>query len=93
MRSPSASSFRVVPSCGTQLLSHARVKAATGIAAGPVNVELAGVVQSTWNFHRSSTVVVKPTKKAGEPAGGDTEPSRSEGSSPSGVALEVVWKH
>ena len=39
---------------------HAAVKPATGIAVGaPLNVEFAGVVQSTWNFHSSSWLVPK----------------------------------
>ena len=55
-------------------------KAATGSVVGPVSVEFAGVVQSTWNFHSWRLFVAKLTTKPGEPLGGGVEPSRSAGS-------------
>src|SRR5437879_12386752 len=72
---------------------HARENAATGIEVGPPNVELPGVVQSTWNLHRRSAPEAKPTKKLGEFAGGASIPSRSDGRAAFGVSLAVVWKH
>ena len=67
--------------------------AATGIGVGPVNVELPGVVQLTWNFHNRREPEAKPTKKLGDPAGGAVGPSRSDGRAAFGVSLAVVWKH
>src|SRR6202521_2566921 len=69
---------------------HAAENAATGKLVGPTNVEFAGVVKSAWNFHRSSELVLKATKKFGEPAGGAALPSRSDGSSPPYTLLS--WK-
>ena len=56
--------------------------AATGMLVGPVNVELAGVAKSTWNFHRLSELLPKLRKKLGEPKGGAIDPSRSDGNRP-----------
>ncbi len=54
-RSASESSCCVVPGCGMQVPPpQAGVKAAPVIFVGPVRVELAGLVQSTWNFQRLS---------------------------------------
>src|SRR5919201_596647 len=66
-----------------------------GLSVPPlVNVELAGVVQSTWKFQISSCFdrslkngmagSSKCTKRSGAPAGGAVGPSRSEGS--------MLWK-
>jgi hypothetical protein len=65
-----------------------------------VSVELAGVAQSTWSFHRLRLFVPKLSSRFGVPAGGKPEPpvprveevpSRSEGNSP--PTLELNWKH
>ena len=57
-RSSSASSFEVLPCCGTQFgapaLKQAGVKFETFNADGPDSALFAGVVQSIWSFHRSS---------------------------------------
>src|SRR5689334_8690506 len=60
-RSASESSCWLVPGCGMQVPPppHAGVNAATGIFLGPVNVELAGVMKSTWNFHRFKELLPK----------------------------------
>lgn len=59
-RSASEASVFVVPDCGTHVPPlHRAVKAATGIAVGPVSVELAGVVKSTWNLKRLRLLVPK----------------------------------
>src|SRR3954447_17779018 len=56
-RSASVSSWVVVPDCGTQVPPpQARANDATVTLVGPVNVELDGVVQSTWNFQVASVV-------------------------------------
>ncbi len=61
-RSASESSCWLVPAWGMQVPPlHASVKAATGTSVGPVKVELAGVVQSTWNFHTPRLLVPKAT--------------------------------
>src|SRR5438045_9321995 len=73
-----------VPSDGSQAVApeHGIANgAAAVITIGPVNVELAGCTQSTWNLHRFS----RPrsgsmlARKFGEPAGGGVGPSTSEG--------------
>ena len=55
-RSARESSFCVVPGCGMHVPPplHAALSEATGIDVGPVNDELVGVFQSTWNFQRLS---------------------------------------
>ena len=54
-RSASESSLCVVLGWVTQVPPlHASVKAAPATWVGPVNVELAGLAQSTWNFQRLS---------------------------------------
>ena len=67
-RSPSDSSRWVVPLCGMQspraAVEHAFVYDETVIAVGPVNVELAGVVQFTLNFHVCSSVEVTGASRA-----------------------------
>ena len=70
---------------------HAAVNAATGMFVGPVRVEFAGVLKSTWNFHRFNEFVSKFRKKFGDPAGGSVDPSRSDGNRP--PKDEVKWKH
>src|SRR5438067_3914613 len=91
-----ASSLTDVPCWGTQpraKLGHAvPSKEATGTCTVGLKVELVGLVQSTWYWWNcsSSAVVlggsqsasVTSTKVLGTPAGGCTEPSRSEGSIP-----------
>src|SRR5262245_52539250 len=90
-RSPSESSFCWVPPCGTQTPPlQALVNAVTGMLVGPVNVELAGVAQSTWNFQRLSELAPMLTRKLGEPFGGGVEPSRSEGKRLSKVELSCT---
>ena len=45
-----------------------------------MNVELLGVVKSTWNLKRLSELEdASSRKKLGSPAGGGMDPSRSEG--------------
>ncbi len=70
---------------------HASAKTATARSVGPAKVELAGVVQSTWNFHTPSSLGPKAITYSGEPAGGWRAPSRSAGNRPPQVAL--VLKH
>src|SRR5258708_14266744 len=91
-RSASESNCWLVPGWGTQVPPpHSAPKAVTGITVGPVNVELAGVVKSTWNLNRFRLLLPKNIRKLGEPAGGAVVPSRSEGSSP---PTELPsWKH
>ena len=57
-------------------------KAATGSVAGPVKVELDGVVKSTWNLKKFRLLVPKFTRKFGEPEGGAIAPSKSDGRRP-----------
>src|SRR6266700_1349228 len=93
-RSASESSCVVVPDCGMQVPPpHASANDVTDKVVGPVNVELAGVTQSTWNFHVASCVDVVPmeTWTFDSPAGGAVEPSRSDGSTPPNDVL--VEKH
>src|ERR1700722_7178484 len=80
-RSPSESSFCVVPGCGMQIPPpQARVFAFTGIVNGPLNVDFAVFVKSTWKRYRCREVEVeRSTKKAGSPDGGGVEPSAFEG--------------
>src|SRR5437868_4164158 len=48
---------------------------------GPVKLDAAGSVQSTWNRYRAIPLVpVSPANTSGEPAGGCTVPPRSAGS-------------
>src|SRR5579885_850487 len=56
-RSASESSWLEVLGWGIHVPppEHAAVKAATWMMVGPVNVELVGVVKSTWNLKRLST--------------------------------------
>src|SRR3954470_7386956 len=59
-RSASESSCCVVPDCGMHVPPpQAGENDATGIVAGPVNVVLAGVAQSTWNFQSNRLLVPK----------------------------------
>src|SRR5262249_60163234 len=69
------------------------VNAGVVSTVGPVNVLLAGVVQSTWNFQTASWFAAEPsaTTGFGEPAVGRREPSRSAGSRPPKAVL--VSKH
>src|SRR5437899_12918064 len=99
MRSPRESSFCVVPDCRIQVpvKAHASVKEFTVSVAGPVKVELLGVVKFTWNLNRSSVVVVNSSrKKFGSPAGGAVLPSRSLGRNEKSIALGrlgiIRWK-
>src|SRR5436190_7231414 len=59
---------------------HAVEKEATEIVVGPLSAVLAGVVQSTWNFHSCRLFVPKLSRKFGDPLGGGVDPSRSDGS-------------
>src|SRR6516225_3230089 len=83
-RSPKESSFS--PGFGSVmqarvLSEHASVNGATGISVGPVKVELAGLLKSTWNRKKfRSDASATPTIKLGDPTGGDVFPSRSDGS-------------
>jgi len=82
-RSASESSRWFVPYWRMQVPPpQAGLNGATGTFVGPVNLLFAGVVKSAWNFHRLSELLPKFMKKAGDPAGGATLPSRSAGSSP-----------
>src|SRR5262249_10887393 len=85
-RSDSESSCWVVPFCGMQVpdAPQAAVYEATVSVVGPVNVELAGVAKSTWNFQNASVVAVVPsaTTVFASPAGGAVPPSTSLASSP-----------
>src|SRR5258708_33456730 len=62
------------PDCGIQVprRPHASLKAAVASVVGPVNVLLAGVVQSVWNFQTASWFAAAPraTSGLGAPAGG-----------------------
>src|SRR5215469_13915221 len=82
-RSPSESSCCDVPDCGMQvpLLPQASLKEFTASVLGPVNVELAGVVKSTWNWNAASVFALAPSERSvlGSPAGGSMLPSRSAG--------------
>src|SRR5712691_573353 len=80
-RSASESSFWVVPDCGMQVPPplQAGENEATEIVVGPVRLEFAGVVQSTWNFHSFRLFVPKLRRKFGDPLGGGVGPSTSEG--------------
>ena len=85
MRSASESSCWVVPLCGMQVPPlQASAKVGTVISVGPAKLELAGVVQSTWNFHRARWVVSAPMPRtnSGSPAAGPLAPSMSAGSRP-----------
>src|SRR5437667_4189141 len=91
-RSASESSCVVVPSWGMQLPPpHAGEKAATGMLVGTLNVEFAGVTQSTWNFHIFRLFESKFRTKVGEPTGGNLAPSRSAESRP--PYAESSWTH
>src|ERR1035441_1831158 len=89
-RSPMDSSESLPESgCGTQAprywVLQSGVKAATGIRVGPVKVEFAGVVKSTWNLNRSRLALPEGSStitKLGVPAAGGVAPSKSEGSMP-----------
>ena len=62
------------------MAAQAWTKGVTAIVMGPVNLELVGVVKSTWNLKRCSAPVLnRSTKKFASPAGGKVAPSRSEG--------------
>src|SRR6185503_13398396 len=80
-RSASESSLLVVPGCGTQVPPpQARLKAATpDTAVGPVSVPVPAP-QLTANLQKLTADVVILIRKFGEPAGGNTLPSRSAGS-------------
>src|SRR5260370_2784905 len=91
-RSANESSLFLVLGWGIQAPppEHAAVNAATGMVVGPVKVELAGVVKSTWNFHRLSTFEPKFREKYCSPAAGAIVPSRSYGNRL--PTLELCWK-
>src|SRR5262249_39027842 len=94
--SASESSRWLVPGCGIQVPPRqASEKAAVGRTVGPVNVLLAGVVQSTWNFQTASWFAAAPsaTTGFGAPAGGRMVPSRSAGRRPqkAGLVLKHCW--
>src|SRR5437660_11979122 len=74
------------------LAPHAVVKDATVRLVGPVNVVLAELAKSTWNFQNTSWVLEVPRAicRFGSPAGGAV-PSTSAGSRP--PKLLEVWKH
>ena len=55
-----------------------------------MNVEFAGTVKFTWNFHKFNLFTPKFRKKFGEPAGGGVDPSMSEGNNPANEGLS--WK-
>src|SRR6476661_8222505 len=79
-RSPSESSFWVVFGCGTHVPPpQACVNAATLNCCGPFSVELAGVGQSTWNFHSCRLLLAMAMTKFGEPPGGGDGPSTFDG--------------
>ncbi len=62
-RSANESRVLVVPGCGMQVPPlQTGLKAATLITVGPVNVEFAGVVKSTWNLKRFRLLVPKYSK-------------------------------
>src|SRR5215471_12311406 len=84
-RSPSESSFSVVPGCGMQscVVRHGDVNGATpAIEVGPTSVELLVLPKSTCIFHRFKAPDAGSTlmRKFGEPAGGAVAPSWSDGS-------------
>src|SRR5258708_1658283 len=64
------------------LVPHASVKAFTASVVGPVNVELAGVVKSTWNFRAAGVWGAARGEGSGlgPPAGGGVALSRSDAS-------------
>jgi hypothetical protein len=66
------------------------VKLATAKVVGPVKVELAGVMKSTWNFHKLSEFVPKFMKNAGSPLVGRMVPSMSDGNRL--ATLLLCWK-
>src|SRR5690242_1428987 len=80
-RSPSESSWLVVPGCGMQTPPpQALLKAATpDTAVGPVSVPVPAL-QLTANLQKLTVVDVMLIRKFGEPAGGKVVPSRSAGS-------------
>src|SRR5260221_5913412 len=87
-RSLSVSSFWVVLGCGTHA-KHVGANAATGSVVGPVKVEFAGVVQSTWKRQSRRLFVPNSTIGFGAPAGGGVDPSRSAGRSPPSLVPSV----
>src|SRR6266516_4780925 len=91
-RSARLSSFCRVPVWGTQAPPpHAGVNPATEMVLGPVNVEFAGVAKSTWNRHARRAFDPKSSRVFDSPAGGEVDPSRSEGSRLPND--ELSWKH
>src|SRR5258708_8654751 len=74
------------PDCGIQVprRPHASLKAAVASVVGPVNVLLAGMVQSVWNFQTASWFAAAPraTSGLGAPAGGGNAPVRGPGRGP-----------
>ena len=70
---------------------HSVVKAATGMAVGPVRVEDEGVAKFTWNLNRFTLLLPKNSRYSGEPAGGAIVPSKSPGSTP--PMDDPCWKH
>src|SRR5258708_33136832 len=74
------------PDCGIQVprRPHASLKAAVASVVGPVNVLLAGVVQSVWNFQTASWFAAAPraTTGLGAPAGGRSALVRWAGTGP-----------
>src|SRR5258708_10541436 len=72
---------------------HASLKAVVASVVGPVNVLLAGVVQSVWNFKTASWFAAAPraTTGLGAPAGGRSALLRWAGRSPPKKTL--VLKH
>src|SRR5262245_56947544 len=90
-RSPSESSFCVVAGCGIHVPPpHPAVNEATVNCVGPVKVELAGVVQSTWNFQSMRLFVPYERNNSGDPPGGRFGPSMSAGRR---LKLVVFLKH
>ena len=101
MRRSDRASSRSLPAvgCGTQSswpppLTHKGVKAGTGIRVGPVKVEFAGVLKSTWNANMDKLALPSGSssmKKFGVPEAGGIGPSRSEGNNEDW--FEFCWKH
>src|SRR5216683_4048055 len=61
-RSARESSNCGVPACGMHVPPlQAAVYVATVSVIGPVSVVFAGVVQSTWNFHKARSLLLTPS--------------------------------
>src|SRR5258705_5889692 len=83
----SGTQLRGTPSPSASVQGKTESNEATAIAPGPLNVEAAGLDQSTWNLNRSRRSDAKPltsssasAKTFGAPAGGSEVQSRSAGS-------------